>query len=55
MCTCSKKHLTGELFVYLLNSCSLVKVIKKKYSQTSRTQEQKKPAKENLFVVQTRK
>ena len=43
------------VFVYLLNSCGLVKVVKKKYCQISRTQEQTKPVKENLLVVRTRK
>ena len=37
--------MTGELFVYVLNSCSLVK---KKCCQISRTQEQMKPVKGNL-------
>ena len=32
--------LTRELFVYVLNPCGLVKVIKKKYCQNSRTKEQ---------------
>ena len=36
------------IFVYVLNSCGLVKVVKKKYCQISRTQEQTKPVKENL-------
>ena len=46
------------IFVYVLNSCDLVKVVKK-YCQISHTQEQIKPVKENLTrnlsVVQTRK
>ena len=55
MCTCNKEHLTRELLVYVLNSRGLVKVLKKKYCQISRTQEKIKPVKKNLFVVQTRK
>ena len=48
MCTCNKEHLKRELFVYVLNSCGLVKVVKKNNCQISRTQEQIKPAKKNL-------
>ena len=48
-------HLTGELFVYVLNSSALVKIVKKKHCQISRTQEQLKPVKESLFVAQMRK
>ena len=48
MCTCKKEHLTRELLVYVLNSCGLLKVVKKKYCQISRTQEQTKPVKEKL-------
>ena len=55
MCTCNKEHLTRELFVYVLKSYGLVKVVKEKYCQITRTQEQIKPVKEKLFVVQTRK
>ena len=36
------------IFVYVLNSCGLVKVVKKKYCQISPTQEQIKPVKENF-------
>ena len=36
------------IFVYVLKSCGLVKVVKKKYCQISRTQERIKPVKENL-------
>ena len=39
-----------EIFVYVLNSCGLVKVAKKKYCQISRTHEQINPVKENLLV-----
>ena len=49
MCTCNKEHLDKGIFVYVLNSCGLVKVVKKKYFQISRTQEQIKPVKENMF------
>ena len=48
MCTCNKEHLTRELFVYVLNSCGLVKVVRKKHYQISRTQEQINPVKDNL-------
>ena len=37
------------------NSCVLVTDVKKKYCQISRTHEQIKPVKENLFVVRSRK
>ena len=53
VCTCNKEHVTRELLVYVLNSCGLVKVVKKKilsnftYTGTNKV-------KENLFVVQTR-
>ena len=40
--------LDNGIFVYVLNSCGLVKVVKKKYCQISRTLEQIKPFKENL-------
>ena len=55
MCTCNKKHLARNLFVYVRNSCGVVQAVKKKYCQISRTQEQIKPVKENLFVLHTRK
>ena len=51
VCTCNKEHLTRKLFVYVPNSCGslkFVKIVKKKYCQISRTQEQIKPDKENL-------
>ena len=37
MFTCNKEHLRSELFVKVLNSCVLVKVVKKKYCQISYT------------------
>ena len=57
VCTCNKEHLTRELFVYVLNSCGLVKVVKKEYFTYARTNKgsQGKLVEENLFVVQTRK
>ena len=60
MCTCNKEHLTREWLVYVLNSCGLVKVVKKKvlssfaYTGTNKAC-QGKLVKENLLVVQTRK
>ena len=48
VCTWNKEHLRGELFVYVLNSCGLLKVVKKKHCQISRTQEQIKPVKDKL-------
>ena len=51
----SQGTLDKGMFVYVLNSCGLVKDVKKKYCQISRTQEQIEPVEENLFVVQTRK
>ena len=42
-----QETLDNGIFVYVLNSCGLVKVVKKK-DQISRTQEQTKPVKENL-------
>ena len=44
-----------ELLVYVLNPCGLAKVFKKIYCQISRTQEQIKPVKENLFIIQMHK
>ena len=41
-------RLDKRIFVYVPNSCGLVKAVKKKYCQISRTQEQTKPAKESL-------
>ena len=48
VCTCNMEHLTRKSFVYVPNSCGLVKIVKKKYCQISRTQEQIKPDMENL-------
>ena len=36
------------VFVYVLNSCGLVKIVKKRYCQISRTQEEIKLVKDNL-------
>ena len=45
-----KKAVTLDyrIFVYVLNSCGLVKVVQKKYCQISRTQEEIRPVEENL-------
>ena len=43
-----QRTIDKRIFVYVLNSRGLVKVVKKKYCQISRTQEQTKPVKGNF-------
>ena len=52
VCIRATRNTYKGFFVYVLNSCGLVKVVKKKYCQISRTQGQIKPVKENLFEVE---